>query len=339
VTDVAVETPPDRLTTYVTPNDAFFVRHHWPAETPDPENWALVVDGEVLRPLRASLAELQQFPSTTVTCVLECAGNGRSFYEPGVPGLPWGRGAVGNARWTGVRVGDLLDKAGVKAGAKHLHSAGTDDPPSDSPPFLRSIDLEKARADAIVAYEMNGEPLAPLHGAPARLVVPGWAGEHWMKWLCRLSPRSEEATGYFMADDYRYPVRPGAPGNPIEPGEMRPITELFVKSQITQEPVRARVGVEETLRGVAFSGAPDVAKVDVSEDDGVTWAPSLLDPEHDPYAWRLWSFRWTPQRSGRTRLHARATDSRGSVQPREAVWNPGGFLNNGWHSVEIDVSR
>jgi hypothetical protein len=160
-----------------------------------------------------------------------------------------------------------------------------------------------------------------------------------MKWLARLSPRSEEATGYFMADDYRYPVRPGAPGVPIDPREMRPITELFVKSQIAQAPARAYVGVEETIRGFAFSGAPDIAKMELSEDDGATWAAAALDPEHDPYSWRLWSLKWTPRRAGRARLHARATDSRGSVQPREAVWNPGGFLHNGWHSVEIDVSR
>jgi DMSO/TMAO reductase YedYZ molybdopterin-dependent catalytic subunit len=339
VTDVAVETPPDRLTTYITGDDAFFVRHHWPAQAPDPEDWALVVDGEVLRPLRLRLAELKQLPSTTVTCVLECAGNGRSLYQPEIPGLAWGRGAVGNARWTGVRVRDLLEKAGVKTGAKHLHSAGTDNPPSDQPPFLRSVPLEKALADAIVAYEMNGEALPPLHGAPARLVVPGWAGEHWMKWLARLSPRAEEATGHFMEEEYRYPVRPGAPGVPIEPREMRPITELFVESQITQAPARARVGVEETIRGFALSGAPDIAKVELSEGDGAAWATADLDPEHDPYAWRLWSFRWMPRRVGRVRLHARATDSRGSVQPRDAVWNPGGYLHNGWDWVEIDVSR
>lgn len=337
MTDVAVETPPDRLTTYLTPNDAFFVRHHWPAEPPDSENWALVVDGEVLRPLRWTLAQLKQLPSTTVTCVLECAGNGRSFYEPRIPRLPWGRGAVGNARWTGVRVRDLLERAGVKPVAKHLHARGTDDPPANTPPFLRSVELDKVLADAIVAYEMNGEPLPALHGAPARLVVPGWAGEHWMKWLARLSTRAKPARGYFMESDYRYPVRPGKPGVDIEQRKMRPITALFVKSEIREAPARARAGVDETIRGVAWSGAPDIARVEVSDDDGATWKSADLDPEHDPYAWRLWSFRWTPRRSGRARLHARATDSRGSVQPREAVWNPGGYLYNGWHSVEIAV--
>jgi DMSO/TMAO reductase YedYZ molybdopterin-dependent catalytic subunit len=284
-----------------------------------------------------TLSELKQLPSTTVTCVLECPGNGRSFYEPEVPGLPWGRGAVGNARWTGVRVRDLLETAGLKAGAKHLHAFGADEPPPGEPPFLRSLDLQKAVADAIVAYEMNGEPLPSLHGAPARLVVPGWAGEHWMKWLTRLSPRGEEATGFFMDSEYTYPVRPGAPGAPIEPRDMRPITELFVKSQITHAPERARVGVEETIRGIAWSGAPDIAKVEVSDNHGATWKSADLDPEHDAYAWRVWSFRWAPRRAGPARLIARATDVRGSVQPRKAVWNPGGYLYNGWQSVEIAV--
>jgi sulfite oxidase len=338
VSDVSVETPPDRLTAYITPNDAFFVRHHSPTEAPAAGGWALVVDGKVFRPLRLSLQELKRFPATTVTCALECAGNGRSLYRPSVPGLAWGRGAVGNARWTGVRVRDLLEKAGVKAGARHLHAAGTDEPPDGEPPFLRSVELEKALADGIVAWEMNGEPLPELHGAPARLVMPGWAGEHWMKWLERLSPQSSEQTGPFMEEDYRYPVRPQEPGVAIGPAEMRPITELFVKSTITEAPAVARAGVTETIRGFALSGAPDVVKVEISDDHGATWTAADLDPRHDPYAWRLWSFRWTPRRAGRIQLSARATDSRGSVQPREAVWNPGGFLHNGWHSVEVDVA-
>jgi DMSO/TMAO reductase YedYZ molybdopterin-dependent catalytic subunit len=339
VTDVSSETPLDRLTTYLTPNDDFFVRHHWPAEPPAVEDWALVVEGEVTRPLRLSLAELKEFPAATATCVLACAGNRRSFYDPAVPGLPWGPGAAGNARWTGVRVRDLLDAAGLKAGARHLHSAGTDDPPAGQSPFLRSIEIEKALADAVVAWEMNGEPLPAIHGAPARLIVPGWSGNHWMKWLGRLSARADEQTGYFMEEEYRYPVHPGPPGESIPPSEMRPITELSVESTITTAPARARVGVSETIRGFAFSGAPDVAKVEISADGGSSWSAAELDPQHDPYAWRLWSFGWTPERRGRIRLGARATDSRGRMQPREAVWNPGGFLHNGWHAVEIDVAE
>jgi sulfite oxidase len=337
VTDVSSETPLDRLTSYLTPNDDFFVRHHWPADAPAVADWALVLDGEVTRPLRLSLPELKEFPVATVTCMLACAGNGRSSYEPAVPGLAWGPGAVGNARWTGARVRDLLEKAGLKAGARHLHTAGRDDPPAGEAPYLRSVVLEKALADAVVAWEMNGEPLPAIHGAPARLVVPGWSGNHWMKWLARLSPQAEERTGYFMDQEYRYPVRPGEPGVAIDPAEMRPITELFVASTITKAPGAASAGVPATVSGFAFSGAPDVSKVEISDDDGTTWEAADLDPRHDPYAWRLWSFLWTPRGVGRTRVTARATDSRGSVQPRDAVWNPGGFLHNGWHSVEVDV--
>ena len=329
MTDVSVETPLDRLTTYITPNDAFFVRHHWPAAAPDPREWTLAVDGEVSRPLRLSLGDLKNLPSSSVTCVLECSGNGRSFYRPPAPGLPWGPGAVGNARWTGVRVSDLLARVGAKAGAKHLHAAGTDDPPNGTPPFHRSLELEKALQDAVVAWEMNGEPLLPLHGGPARLVVPGWAGNNWMKWLAKLSPRSEPAKGFFMDEEYCFPT----------PAGMRPITELPVKSIITDAPSRARLESPVTVRGIAYSGAPDVSKVEVTDDGGETWRAAELARDHDPYAWRLWSFQYAPEGAGKVTLHARATDSRGSVQPREAVWNPGGFLYNGWHSVEIEVTR
>ena len=339
MTDVAIETPAESLTAYITPNHAFFVRHHWPARAPDADEWTLTVDGEVLRPLRLTLSQLRQLPSTTVTCVLVCAGYGRALFDPPIQGLSWGRGAVGNARWTGVRVRDLLETAGVKPIAKHLHSAGGDDPPDGRPPFRRSLELEKAIADALVAYEMNGEPLPDLHGAPARLVVPGWAGQHWMKWLTRLSPEAEPSATHFMEEEYRYPVVPGEPGEKIDPRKMRPITALFVNSQITRAPERARVDGEETISGIAFSGAPDVARVELSEDDGRTWTAADLDPDHDPYSWRMWSFRWTPRRAGPARIHARGTDVHGNVQPREAAWNPDGYLQNSWHSVEIEVSR
>ncbi len=304
---INAETPLDALTTYLTPNDLFFVRNHWAPTVPDPKTWTLTVDGEVSRPLKLTLADLQRMPRTTVTCVLQCAGNGRALHKPPVPGIQWRYGAVGNARWTGTRVRDLLEKAGLNRSAKHLHSFGTDRPPGKVPPFHRSLEIEKALEDAVVAYAMNGEPLAPLHGSPARLVVPGWAGDHWMKWLDRLSAQPVPQTGFYMDIGYRYPRIPAE---------------------------RSAV----TIRGFAFSGAPDVAKVELTDDDGATWREADLDPGHDPFAWRLWSFPWTPKAHGRARLLARATDSRGSVQPREAVWNQSGYLYNGWHDVEIEVT-
>jgi len=334
---INAETPLDALTSYLTPNELFFIRHHWNPTIPDPARWSLTVDGDVAKPLQLTLADLKRLPRTTVTCVLQCAGNGRALHRPRVPGLQWRHGAVGNARWTGVPVKALLDQAGLKASASHLHTFGSDQPPGKVPPFHRSLELDKALQDAIVAFEMNDEPLPALHGVPARLVVPGWAGDHWMKWLVRLSARPQPQKGFYMDVAYRWPDSPGEPGVVLPPEQMHPLTALSVKSNITEAPSRARVGVPVTIRGFAFSGAPDVAKVEVS-DGGGTWAEARLEPEHDPYAWRLWSYGWKPRAAGRATLHARATDSGGSVQPKEAVWNQSGYLYNAWPSVEIEVT-
>lgn len=335
---IDAETPLDLLSTYITPNDLFFVRHHWNPTLPDAATWVLKVDGEVERPLSLSLAELRAMPRASATCVLQCAGNGRALHRPIVPGVQWRYGAVGNARWTGVRVRDVLDRAGLKAGAKHLHTFGADAPPEKVPPFHRSVELEKILQDGIIAFEMNGQPLPRLHGAPARLVVPGWAGDHWMKWLGRISAQPSAQTGFYTDVAYRYPKVPGEPGVAVKPEEMNPVTEIFVKSNITEAPSSSRAGKPATIRGVAFSGAPDVAKVEVTDDGGATWMPATLSSEHDPYAWRLWTFAYTPKRAGRATLHARATDSRGSVQPKEAVWNQSGYLYNAWPSVELEVT-
>lgn len=335
---IDAETPLDALTTYLTPNDLFFVRHHWNPAFPDAGTWALTVDGDVSKPARFSLADLKALPQTTVTCVLQCAGNGRALQRPIVPGVQWRYGAVGNARWTGVRVRDLLERAELKAGARHLHTFGTDKPPEKVPPFHRSVELEKILEDGVVALAMNGEPLPRLHGGPARLVVPGWAGDHWMKWLDRLTAALSPQTGFYMDTAYRFPNAPGQPGVPVPPAETHPVTELFVKSSITQAPARVRVGQPVTIRGFTFSGAPDIAKVEVSDDGGASWKAAELGKEHDPHAWRLWSYAWRPSAAGTVTLHARATDSRGSVQPKDAVWNPSGYFYNAWPAVEIEVT-
>jgi len=335
---VNAETPLELLTDYLTPNELFFVRSHWIPRTPDLKTWRLKIDGEVKNSIELSLADLRTMRATEVTCVLQCAGNGRALYTPPLPGVQWHYGAVGNARWRGVAVRDVLARAGVSETAKHLHAFGSDDPPGKVPPFHRSIEMEKAMSDAILAWEMNGEPLPVTHGAPLRLIVPGWAGDHWMKWLVRISPQAEPQKGFYMDTAYRYPLTPGAPGVAFKPEEMRPLTELAVKSNITTAPKKAKAGSTHEIRGFAFSGAPDVAKVEVSDDDGNTWYDAQLDPRHDPYAWRRWSYRWTASRPGRTTVVARATDSRGKVQPRESVWNQSGYLYNGWHAAEIEVT-
>jgi sulfite oxidase len=332
---VNAETPLELLTDYLTPTDLFFVRSHWIPRMPDPATWTLSVTGEVEHPLELTLAQLRKMKKTEMTCVLQCAGNGRGLYAPVLPGVQWQYGAVGNARWGGVRVRDVLEQAGVRPSAKHLHAYGSDDPPSKVPPFHRSVELEKLLEDGLLAWEMNGAPLMKEHGAPLRLVVPGWAGDHWMKWLVRISAEVAPQSGFYMDTAYRYPLKPGVA---FKPEEMKPVTELFVKSNITTAPKRARVGHAATIAGFAFSGAPDVTKVELSDDDGATWKEATLDSRHQPFAWRRWSAAWTPSKAGSATLLARATDSRGAVQPRSAVWNQSGYLYNGWHSAAVEVT-
>lgn len=332
------ETPLELLTDYLTPTELFFVRSHWIPRVPDKAKWRLAIDGDVERPISLSLRDLQSMPQTDASCVLQCAGNGRAFHSPAIPGVQWRYGAVGNARWRGVRLRDLLERAGVRPAAKHIHLFGSDDPPQKVPPFHRSLEIEKAMNDCILALEMNGAPLTAEHGAPARLVVPGWAGDHWMKWLVRISVQPNPIAGFYMDTAYRWPKQPGAPGVAFKPEEMDPVREMFVKSNITVAPRRARAGATYEIRGFAFSGAPDIEKVEISDDGGATWHLAALDDRHDPYAWRLWSFAWKPSRPGRATLVARATDVRGAVQPREAVWNQSGYFYNAWHSVDIEVT-
>jgi DMSO/TMAO reductase YedYZ molybdopterin-dependent catalytic subunit len=335
---VNAETPLQLLTDYLTPNHLFFIRSHWIPRMPDLKTWRLSVEGEVRNPLKLSLRELRAMPSTEATCVLMCAGNGRGLQQPVVPGVQWKYGAAGNARWRGVRVADVLKAAGVKSGAAHLHLFGSDDPPEKVPPFHRSLELGKAMDDAILAYEMNGAALPAEHGAPLRLVVPGWAGDHWMKWVVRMSVQPEPAKGFYMETAYKWPLNPGAPGVSFKPEEMRPVTELSVKSNITTAPAKTKRGAAHTIRGFAFSGAPGIERVELSDDDGATWSPAGLDPRQAPFSWRLWSFRWTAPRAGTVRLLARATDSRGATQPRQTVWNQSGYLYNAWHAVDVEVS-
>jgi DMSO/TMAO reductase YedYZ molybdopterin-dependent catalytic subunit len=334
---IDAETPLDLLTTFITPNDLFFVRHHWNPVFPEAKTWSLTVDGEVGKPLSLSLADLVKMPKASATCVLQCSGNGRSLHRPIVPGVQWGSGAVGNATWTGVRVRDILERAGVRASAKHLHTFGTDKPPLKVPPFHRSVEMEKVLADGIVAYQMNGAPLPALHGGPARLVVPGWTGNHWMKWLERLSPQPEAQKGFYMDVGYRYPKAPGEPGVKFKPEEMDPVRELFVKSSITRAPESASVGQRVAIEGFAFSGAPEIARVEVSDDGGEHWQEAALGKDRAPYSWRLWSYAYTPKAAGKVTLVARATDGRGAVQPRQAVWNQSGYLYNAWPSATLEV--
>jgi DMSO/TMAO reductase YedYZ molybdopterin-dependent catalytic subunit len=337
------ETRVRELTSFLTPNHRFFVRSHFGPPAPElisEANWKLTVGGLVEHPREISLNALRQMEAVTVTAVVQCSGNGRAFHRPKVPGVQWGRGAVGNAEWTGVRLRDLLAQAGLQGEAKHVQFQGADRSVVASVPlFVRSIPLDKANhPDTILAYEMNGQPLPLLHGAPLRVITPGWMADSCIKWLIDITVQAEEAKGYYMQTAYRVPTKPVEPGFSVKGQTMIPVEEMVVKSLIAApgEGETVRVG-PVAIQGVAWGGEAKVVKVEVSMDDGKTWEPARLLGEDHSYAWRPWQFVWNTRAGGMFSVLCRATDARGNMQPATSPWNPSGFLWNGWDRVTFTV--
>ena len=337
------ETPVQEFVSYLTPNARFFVRSHFgppPPEQLSEEHWQLRVTGLVDRPLTLTLRDLKQFEAVTVTAVVQCSGNGRALYRPKTPGVQWERGAVGNARWTGVRLRDVLAKAGLQTSGLHVQFQGADRPVAATVPlFVRSIPTEKAlHQDTILAYEMNGRSLPLLHGAPLRVVTPGWMADSCIKWLTDITIRQDDAQGYYMQTAYRYPTRQVTPGEVIASSDLKPVEAMVVKSLIAQPREGASlVPGPVTIGGVAWTGEGRIVRVEVSLDEGRTWEPARLIGEEQPYAWRQWQYVWQAT-SGTKTILCRATDDRGVTQPETSPWNPSGFLWNGWDHVIVTVA-
>lgn len=337
------ETPVRELTSFLTPTHRFFVRSHFGPPSPEfiaESNWTLRVGGMVERPRVLTLRDLKQVEAVTITAVVQCSGNGRAFHQPKVPGVQWERGAVGNAQWTGVRLRDVLAKTGVKEGARHVQLQGADRPIVDSVPrFTRSIPLAKAlHPDTILAYEMNGHPLPLLHGAPLRVITPGWMADSCTKWLTDITVQAEEAKGYYMQTAYRMPVKSVEPGGTAS-GPSTPVEATVVKSIIATPQEGDVVGLGPvTIHGVAWSGEAKIVKVELSLDGGRSWELARLVGEDSPYAWRQWLFLWRVKMRGPVTILCRATDARGETQPEVSPWNPSGFLWNGWDRVTVTVT-
>ncbi|MSV27454.1 MAG: hypothetical protein EXQ52_01730 [Bryobacterales bacterium] len=335
-----LEMPLDGFSTWITPVERFFVRSHMYIPKVDAATWRLKIEGEVETPLSLSLDDLKKLPRTELVSVLECAGNGRSFYEPGLIGMQWTHGAVGNGRWAGVRLADLLTKAGMKASAREILFNGADVPIGTMPDFVRTVPVGKSLdPNTLLAYEMNGEPLSEAHGFPLRAVVPGWAGDSWVKWLTNIEVRDKEFDGFFMKTAYRYPVRPVAPGAVVDPADLAPLEAIRPKSVIASPLAGARVGqgVPVTIRGAAWAGAAPVARVEVSTDSGRTWQNARLGSERARYGWRLFEHNWTPPGPGSYVLMSRTTDGSGATQPFAQDWNPSGYQWNVVHQVRVEV--
>jgi DMSO/TMAO reductase YedYZ molybdopterin-dependent catalytic subunit len=342
---VQLETPRQYFRTAFTPNDAFYVRWHLP-EIPnrvDLADWKLKIEGNVNKPMALSLKELmEKFKPVSLAAVNQCSGNSRSRFQPRVAGGQWGNGAMGNAMWTGVRLRDLLDAAGVKQGSAQVQFQGLETGPgpkgSGSNVFLKSLELTDSVLDeAVAAYLMNGEPLPMLNGFPARLVVPGYFATYWTKCLTWIRVLSAPDENFWMKTGYRVPDTPR--GN-VTPDEMKaggvktvPITRMPVRAFLVSPDGSSKIpaGMNVTLRGIAFSGHGKIVKVEFSEDGAKSWRESQLGEDHGAYSFRNWEAQWTPKAPGKYILAVRATDEKGNVQPDEPVWNPGGYL---WNKIE-----
>jgi len=335
-----LEMPFEKLDGFITPTKSFYVRTHFPIPKIDKNKWHLRVEGEVEKPFELSYQDLLKLESTKIPATLECAGNNRNLLETKVKGVQWGLGAVGNAEWTGVSLSILLERAGVKPNAREVILEGADSGTLDDPKgpvgelkFARSVPLDKAHEDVLLAYKMNDVDLPPEHGFPLRAIVPGWYAVASIKWLERIIVTDKPFAGYYQTLDYACWKRRG------ELAELVPLSELQIKAEIARpsegEVVRANSNVR--VHGAAWTCDGEINKVELSTDGGSTWAEATLIGESKPNAWRLWEFNWqSPARPGQRTLIARATDSKGRTQPAQRDPDRGTYMIN--HLLPINVT-
>jgi DMSO/TMAO reductase YedYZ molybdopterin-dependent catalytic subunit len=341
------EAPLAYLRTAITPNDEFFVRYHL-ADIPqiDAGTWKLNLDGEGANgDLQIGLNELKKLPAFEVAAVCQCAGNRRGLFEPHVPGVQWGHGAMGCARWKGARLKDVLDLVGLKKEAAEVVFDGADGPVLDkTPDFVKSLPMWKAIEDTtLVAYEMNGKPLPHWNGFPARIVVPGWTATYWVKHITSVTAVTKPFDGFWMKTAYRIPVGKFPLVQRFisqETATNTPITEIVVNSLITNpvEGARVKAGRKAAISGIAWDGGYGIRSVEISADNGKSWTQALLGEDPGKFAFRAWSYEFIPKRRGKLLLAARATNEIGQTQTREPIPNPAGYCNNAAQTVTLDVS-
>ncbi len=334
-----LETPLAYFDQWLTPTDAFFVRQHLPRPTIIESDFRLSVGGRADREIKLSVTDLRKLPQHKMPAVLECTGNGRGFYQPRVPGVQWGRGAVGNAEWSGPRLVDVLKLAGADLQSAYVTANGADIGVAKTPDFIRSLPMRKAiDPSTILAMNMNGSPIPELHGFPLRLVVPGWDGTSWVKWVNSLVVSNDQDQGFFMNPAYRYPKHPGAPGAPVDKADLEVIEGMPVKSYITGHADGQKIPMAASLlRGMAWAGEEHVTRVEVSTDGGGTWRDAKLSPQTAAFTWRLWTLEWNPSQPGYYTVLSRATDSANRTQPMVASWNPSGYLFNAIDRIGLTV--
>lgn len=338
------EFAPHLLDDEITPNERHYIRNN--AEIParateqSLDGWSLTIDGEVEKPLKLSMNELKQLPAVSMPLIIECGGNGRAFFDPPVRGNQWTYGAVACSKWTGARLRDILDRAGLKKSAVYTAHYGEDTTWLNEP-FSRGIPIDKATEEhTLVAYEMNDKPLTAANGFPARLVVPGWVGSASQKWLTRIWVRDQVHDSQKMTGaSYRVPKHPIKPGTRPDESDMEIATSWPVKSLITRPAAWSDVKAGETVEvaGHAWAGERSVDKVLVSTDYGINWKETDCKSAPNKYAWQRWQSNLTFGNPGYYEIWARAFDDNGGAQPFRQPWNPKGYLGNVIHRLPIMV--
>lgn len=333
----------------LTPNDAFFVRYHLAVAPPapdllTPEKFRVAIRGRVRKPLSLSVADLKsRFEPVEIVAVNQCSGNSRGFFKPRVPGGQLGNGAMGNARWVGARLKDVLDRAELEKDALQVVFNGLDTAPlSTIPDFVKALELERALdPDTLLAYEMNGEPLPWLNGYPLRLIVPGHYGTYWLKHLNDINVVNQPFKGFWMDPAYRIPDNECAcvvPGT--APAHTIPIGRFNVRSFITSlaDGANLKAGQSLNVRGIAFDGGFGIREVIFSSDGGQTWRAAQLGRDMGKYSFREWTISFTPALPGNYKLLVKATNILGQSQPFEPLWNPSGYMRNVVESVSVTAS-
>jgi len=331
------ETPVESLRSWITANAVFFDRNQgeFPREPVSLQEWVLLVEGEVEKPTQLTMDQILRMPKAIVANTFECSGNGRSLLQEKAKGNPWTIGGVGNAVYGGVWLRDVLQMAGLKSNGKHVSFEGHDQPlGSAGIKFIRSIPIEKAMSTTLLAYEMNGEPLPLKHGYPLRASALGWTGANCVKWLRNIRVLERPYEGFFMDNVYRTFQKE----QDSKSGEV--VTRIQIKSFITQPLPGEELGMGTiVILGTAYAGEFGVERIEVSVDNGKSWANAQFIGPHEEFAWRQWQYIWEAKGQGDFKLMSRAIDSQGKSQPMSANWNVLGYGNNGVeeHAITVHV--
>ena len=336
------ESPLEYFRTPITPNDQFFVRYHL-SDIPDVDakTYKIAVGGDGANgQTEITLDDLKKMPAVEVVAVNQCSGNRRGLSNPHVPGVEWGYGAMGCARWKGARLKDVLDKVGLKKEAIEIAFNGADGPAYDkTPDFIKSIPVWRAIDEStIIAYEMNGQPLPHLNGFPARIVVPGWTGTYWIKHIVAINALTKPQGGFWMNPAYRIPLGKFplvARFTSQEYAPNTPITEIVVNSLITSHRDGDKVNPGKvTVSGLAWDGGYGIREVEVSTDGGKTWSNAMLGQDLGKYAFRPWSFELKAKR-GKNTVMVNAKNKIGQTQTAELIFNPAGYHNNVMQNITL----